>query len=532
MIGPPNSRLTKITHLLFVDDLKTYTMNLRSALKQLDLITEFTNDIGMGFGGEKCAYLNIERGQRKPLKRDLIMNGLVLKELAEDDSYKYLGRDEDVSYVGKLDKEQVTNEYFRRTRKIWNSELHSKNKVNAQNTFAIPVLTPTFGILEWTKEEILNIDIRTRKLMTSTGNFHRNSSVDRLYTTREEGGRGLNSVYDVYICRLLSLVEHLYLQRDQNKYLDLVRKHEQDRLVRASDELLTSIGIDETRVKETSKIASIAKVALKENRLASCTEKIQHGFVSRKQKAFPDYNKHLSNLWLKRSSLISHSEGYIFAIQEQEIKTRALQAKREHPNDPSFNKKCRHCLSKTEDLFHILASCSSLSSSLYLHVRHNEVAKILYNALIKQSHPDMEYVLPIPIWVSDKIEIWWDEVVKTVPMVKHCKPDILLWKKSPKKCFAIDICVPLDENVHTQEKTKRDNYTQLLVGLNRLYPEYSFSTIPIVLGATGLVTNSLVSCLEELAISKRTAVDLIAKMQEKALIGSMRIVKSALSLKK
>ena len=69
------------------------------------------------------------------------------------------------------------------------------------------------------------------------------------------------------------------------------------------------------------------------------------------------------------------------------------------------------------------------------------------------------------------------------------------------------------------------------VALKRLYPKYSFSIIPIVLGATGLVTNSLVNYLKELGFEKNDISSLIPKMQAKALIGSMRIVKSALSMK-
>ena len=102
----------------------------------------------MEFGADKCAYLNIEKGQRTPLNETISMNGLDLKELEDGDSYKYLGQDENIRYEGKLNKEKITKEYYRRIRKIWNSELDGKNKITAHNTFAIPVLTPIFGILE------------------------------------------------------------------------------------------------------------------------------------------------------------------------------------------------------------------------------------------------------------------------------------------------------------------------------------------------------------------------------------------------
>ena len=66
-IGPTGKRVTSINHLLFVDDLKTYAKNRKTAEEQLQIITQFTNDVGMQFGADKCAYLNIERGKRKSL---------------------------------------------------------------------------------------------------------------------------------------------------------------------------------------------------------------------------------------------------------------------------------------------------------------------------------------------------------------------------------------------------------------------------------------------------------------------------------
>ena len=91
------------------------------------------------------------------------MNGLELNELEINESYKYLGQDEDISYKGELNKEKVIKEYFRRVRKIWATELYSHNKIMAYKTFAVPVLVPTFGILDWTKNDVENIDIRKEK---------------------------------------------------------------------------------------------------------------------------------------------------------------------------------------------------------------------------------------------------------------------------------------------------------------------------------------------------------------------------------
>ena len=496
------------------------------------MITEFSNDIGMKSGGDKYAFLAVERGERKIYGKNICLNGLEISELEVEDSYKYLGLDEDLSYKGELNKERVITEYYNRVRKIWKSELYAKNKVHAYNIFAVPVLTGTFGVLDWTKEEVSKIDVKTRKLLTCTGNFHRNSNVDRLYTPREDGGSWLNSIFDVFIVRILALVQHPRTVAPTHKYLSLVLQHENTRLVPVSEDLQDRLGLYAEDDINDDTISSKVRKVIKENHTKTWHDKKQHGFIMKKQRAHPGFQKDLTNCWLKLQGTISHSEGYIFAIQEQEINTRALEAKRVHPDGRTFNNKCRYCHSRVEDIFHLLCSCERLSSSLYLPVRHDEVGKVLFNEIIKQNCETHQSIIPPPIWSNDNLEIWWDIHIKTVPSVEHNKPDIVVWEKDNKLCKIVDICVPLDENVHTQEKRKKALYVQLAVALARMYPNYQYEIVSIVLGATGLVTEALVTNLKELKFTDKSIKFVILRMQRKALIGSMRIMKSAMSMKK
>ena len=87
-------------------------------------------------------------------------------------------QDEDIGLKKELNKQQITKEYLRRVRQIWNSELYSCNKIHVHNIFAIPILTPTFGILEWTKQELEDLDIKTRKILRACASFHINSDID------------------------------------------------------------------------------------------------------------------------------------------------------------------------------------------------------------------------------------------------------------------------------------------------------------------------------------------------------------------
>ena len=50
--------------------------------------------------------------------------------------------------------------------------------------------------MKWTREELKQMDQRTRKLITMHKVLHPRDDVDRLYVSRKEGGRGLTSIED------------------------------------------------------------------------------------------------------------------------------------------------------------------------------------------------------------------------------------------------------------------------------------------------------------------------------------------------
>ena len=45
----------------FVDDLKLYGSTINVTKKQLDLVAQFSKDICMNFGTDKCAYLKLRK---------------------------------------------------------------------------------------------------------------------------------------------------------------------------------------------------------------------------------------------------------------------------------------------------------------------------------------------------------------------------------------------------------------------------------------------------------------------------------------
>ena len=70
---------------------------------------------------------------------------------------------------------------------------------------------------------------------------------------------------------------------------------------------------------------------------------------------------------------------------------------------------------------------------------------------------------------------------------------------------------------------------QLSSELKRLCPNFSFEIVPIVLGATGLVTSDLLKNIEKLEIININ--DTLEKCQRMALLGTMKLVKSVMRMK-
>ena len=118
-----------------------------------------------------------------------------MKTLAEK-TYKYLGILEADTIKQAEMKEKIQKEYLRRTRKLFETKLNSRNLIKGINTWAVPLVRYSGPFLKWTREELKQMDQRTRKLMTMHKALRPRDDVDRLYVSRKEGGRGLASIED------------------------------------------------------------------------------------------------------------------------------------------------------------------------------------------------------------------------------------------------------------------------------------------------------------------------------------------------
>ncbi|KAI5727844.1 hypothetical protein M8J77_007609 [Diaphorina citri] len=182
---------SKISHLFYMDDLKLYAQNENQLQSQLEIVSNVSNDIGMSFGLDKCNILNVKHGKIVQSNNVKLMNNVEMKELERNQTYKYLGLQQNLNINESDTKKQFAEKFIERVKIIMNTELYSKNKILAINAWAVPVIAYTFGVINWSRTDLQALNRKVRTIMTQYRSHHPQSAVERLYLPRLLGGRGL-----------------------------------------------------------------------------------------------------------------------------------------------------------------------------------------------------------------------------------------------------------------------------------------------------------------------------------------------------
>ena len=85
--------------------------------------------------------------------------------MSKDDPYKYLGIEQVIEPGLKTVKKKLMEKYMSRLRRIWSSDLNSKYKPQATNIWAVSIFKYFFGILKWTKVDLIGLDRATIRVM-------------------------------------------------------------------------------------------------------------------------------------------------------------------------------------------------------------------------------------------------------------------------------------------------------------------------------------------------------------------------------
>ena len=84
-------------------------------------------------------------------------------------------------------KNKLGDEYFRRAKLILKSKLNLRKKAMVLNTWAVSIMRYGAGMLKWNKNELQEMDRKTRRFKTVNKELHPRSNVARLYVSRKNG---------------------------------------------------------------------------------------------------------------------------------------------------------------------------------------------------------------------------------------------------------------------------------------------------------------------------------------------------------
>ena len=496
-----------------MDDIKLYAQTEKGMKKLIQITSEFSQDINMHFGLDKCKTVHIIRGKVKP--GDYAINNTdIITAMESTDLYKYLGYRQLKGLDHTTIKQTLNTEYKRRVVAVCKTQLSGKHFIKALNTYAIPILTYSFGVIKWSKTDIQQIERTTRTALTKHNNLHPKSAIERLTIKRQYGGRGLIDVHHLWqkqITRLRSFFHSKSLTSKIHKAIVV------------NDTNYTPLNlndqIDTPHHTEDSQ----------KTKLEDWKKKVLHGRHPHDLEQ-SHVDTIASNKWLEIGSLFPETEGFIIAIQDQIINTKNY--RKFIIKDPTItNDKCRKCHSQPETIQHITGACTTLTQTDYTH-RHNQVANIIHqnlalkHKLIQDSHTPYYKYVPELVLENTTHKLYYDRAVMTDKTIHYNRPDIILTDKDNKVTFLIDIAVP---NTHNLQKTigeKINKYAELKEEVTRIWRQEKVYVVPIVVSTTGVIPNHLHHSLKLIDLKD----SIFITLQKAAILNTCRIVRKFMQI--
>ena len=305
----------------------------------------------------------------------------------DNETYKYLGVLEADTIKQVEIKEKIQKENLRRTRKLLETKLNSRNLI--KGIYPGP-------FLKWTRDELKQMDQRTRKLMTRHKVLHPRDDVDRLYVSRKEGGRGHASIEDSVDASIQRLE-------------DYIQKHEGG--------LITATRND-TENTMNNRMTITRKQKWEGKQLYGWFKWLINNI---------SHDKTLT--WLRKGNFKRETESLLIAAQDNAVRTIHIKVRiaKTQPNS-----KCRLCGDRDETINHIISECSKLAQREY-KARHDWVGKLIHWEMCKKSkfdHINKWYMHnPAPVLENDTHKLLWDFNIQTDHLIPARRPDLIIINK-------------------------------------------------------------------------------------------------------
>ena len=241
----------------------------------------------------------------------------------------------------------------------------------------------------------------------------------------------------------------------------------------------------------------------------------------------PYIDKDKSYKWLKKGRLGYENEKIILAAQDQGLMTNGFKKMA----GLSQSDQCRFCHAAVESTSHLISACQTMLGDGHYTARHNKVCRYLHWVICKEYKIETQPVWlhePQRITATEEVSIFYDKPIVLGRYVEGgaIKPDIVVWDKTKKEAKIIEVSVPNDFGLNRAEREKVNKYQDLKNDLRQTWELEQIDIIPVIVGATGVVKDTLKSYLE--AIPGKPSIE---EVQLCAVTGTVSIIKRALSHK-
>ena len=164
---------TKITHLLYIDDMKLFAASENKLKRVMTVAKNGMESTDLKWNVKKCAAIHLKRGQVEQGSGDMkTADFRPIKSLDQHNTYEFLGVFENTKQEDKQVLEAAAKTYLQRLSIIWSSPLSDHAKVVASNQYALPVLTYLMWTQTWPIANIQQLDREGRKIIVENGRNH------------------------------------------------------------------------------------------------------------------------------------------------------------------------------------------------------------------------------------------------------------------------------------------------------------------------------------------------------------------------
>ena len=354
-----------ISHLLFMDDLKVYARDRASLARTVKLVDSVSEAMGMTMGLRKCAVAHMRWGRCQNDEDLVLPEDRKVSCLDSEESYKYLGIMQLFEPKLRKVKKHLREEYLRRVKAIWSTELSARHKVNATNTWAVALFRYSFPSVRWYRTALMILDRDTRSVLRGFQSHHRNAALERVYLPRREGGRGLHRLSHVWEREVVSAALYLVRRADCDEHLRAVYQYQLERKALMK---YTTLGEAEKILRDRGMEVALAAQSDSKQILKQLGEvqmdsmKNSLALKSRHSKYWlqtlrPDRDTEMCHLWLRNGRFAAETEALIVAMQDGVLYTREF---RVNILKEDVTKVCRLCEVEVESIKHILSCCPLL----------------------------------------------------------------------------------------------------------------------------------------------------------------------------